>query len=271
MRCKIKAYTCVIALVVILSLFSGSRMAYALLWYTSKETAVSVAKAQGKPILLLAGRVVLLGGLQNCSNCEYMINTVFESTSPPIKALIEEKYILWYSDADTSQEWWVYAYDLLEYGFTLPLICIIDPNHSGTYLDRTTGALQYYPDYQPFYSRLLQYSELDPDGDGMPDIWEVANFGNIARDGTLDYDNDGLSDLKEYENGTDPANADTDGDIIPDGWEIEYGLDPLVDDASADADGDGYTNLEEYQKGTNPADPGSHPSVAMPWLPLLLE
>ncbi len=158
-----KTYTWAIVFVVMVSLFSGSGMASAdLVWQTSKETAVSMAKAQGKYILLLAGRIRSLGGLQDCPNCEYMINTVFESTSPPIKALIEEEYILWYSDVDTSQEWEIYASGLGT--FTLPLICIIDPNDSDTYLDRSTGI----QDTQEFYSRLQNPGEGDDSSGGTP-------------------------------------------------------------------------------------------------------
>lgn len=40
---------------------------------------------------------------------------------------------------------------------------------------------------------------------------------------------------------------DTDGDSIPDSWEIEHGLDPFDPaDGENDTDGDGYTNLQEY-------------------------
>jgi hypothetical protein len=41
---------------------------------------------------------------------------------------------------------------------------------------------------------------------------------------------------------------------MPDGWEVQYGLDPLVDDAGVDSDGDGLSNLDEYQNGTDPLD-----------------
>ena len=165
-----KTYKWAIVFVVMVSLFSGSGMASAdLVWQTSKETAVSMAKAQGKYILLLAGRITSLGGLQNCPNCEYMINTVFESTSPPIKALIEEEYILWYSDVDTSQEWKIYASGLEI--FTLPLICIIDPNESDTYLDRTTDI----QDTKVFYSRLSHPGEADDDSGGTPGAGETAS------------------------------------------------------------------------------------------------
>lgn len=74
-----------------------------------------------------------------------------------------------------------------------------------------------------------------------------------------DTDQDGLSDTDETQHyGTDPNNADTDGDGMGDGWEVTAGSDPLVDDAGGDADGDGLNNLDEYiawmQSGNNPPD-----------------
>ena len=73
----------------------------------------------------------------------------------------------------------------------------------------------------------------------------------------------------------DPKKSDTDGDGMPDGWEVTYGLNPLVKDGGDDLDQDGYTNLQEYQAGTNPDDRHSVPhagSKGAPWLiPLLLD
>lgn len=52
----------------------------------------------------------------------------------------------------------------------------------------------------------------DRDGDGLPDDWELENFGNLNKEGDSDSDSDGLLDREEFEIGTDPNNPDTDGD-----------------------------------------------------------
>ncbi|MFC1857038.1 carboxypeptidase regulatory-like domain-containing protein [Thermodesulfobacteriota bacterium] len=74
----------------------------------------------------------------------------------------------------------------------------------------------------------LQYVEnTDSDFDGMADQWEENNFGSCAHDGTADTDSDGLTDLEEYQNSTDPNLSDTDKDGLSDGFEvITNGSDP---------------------------------------------
>ena len=53
-------------------------------------------------------------------------------------------------------------------------------------------------------------------------------------------------------------NADTDGDGMPDAYELANGLNPNNPaDATLDADGDGQGNKAEYLAGTNPQLPGS--------------
>jgi uncharacterized repeat protein (TIGR01451 family) len=118
---------------------------------------------------------------------------------------------------------------------------------------------------------LVKEAFIDSDSDGMDDDWETLHFSNLSRVGTADYDNDELTDLAEYQAGTNPKLKDSDSDGMPDGWEAQYDLDPLTVDSSTDKDSDGFNNLKEYLKGTNPADKASHPPRSMPWLPILLE
>jgi len=47
--------------------------------------------------------------------------------------------------------------------------------------------------------------------------------------------------------------VDSDGDGMPDQWELKNNLDPKnAKDGALDSDGDGYTNVEEFLNGTNP-------------------
>lgn len=95
--------------------------------------------------------------------------------------------------------------------------------------------------------------------DAMGNVLSVTQNGNNG-----DIDGDGLTNAEEMNiYGTNPLIADTDGDGIADGWEVQYNLKPLdSSDAVIDSDRDGFTNLQEYLKGANPIDPLSHPPVA---------
>ncbi|WP_434340403.1 hypothetical protein [Motilimonas cestriensis] len=118
---------------------------------------------------------------------------------------------------------------------------------------------------------------LDQDNDGLPDAWEIANqLSDVnSNDAHEDFDSDGLTNLEEFQQGTNPHHPDSDLDGVFDGedfaptnpqyrfdqdkdglpaeWENQHGLndqDPM--DAFIDVDNDGLTNLEEFVLGTNP-------------------
>lgn len=72
----------------------------------------------------------------------------------------------------------------------------------------------------------------DTDSDGMDDYWEVTYNLNAsdASDALTDLDNDGLTNLEEYNLGTRPDLTSTDGDSFSDFYEINNGMNPLVYD-----------------------------------------
>ncbi len=67
----------------------------------------------------------------------------------------------------------------------------------------------------------------DEDSDNLPDNWETKYLSNLQWLGGADNDKDGLDNLEEYLNNTNPNNEDTDGDNFKDGYEVDQGTDPL--------------------------------------------
>lgn len=89
-----------------------------------------------------------------------------------------------------------------------------------------------------FYEEAIGTDKYNPDsdGDGLPDGYELfttltyPNSSDTDNDGILDgqedNDNDGISNLKEYELVIDPNDADTDGDGLSDLNELKYNMNP---------------------------------------------
>lgn len=102
----------------------------------------------------------------------------------------------------------------------------------------------------------------DSDSDGMPDDWERAwaedNCPDVeTSDDEGDCDGDGLTNIDEFDQRTDPNNPDTDGDGLNDGDEAHvYGTSPVNTDSDGDGFGDGQEVLTAH---TDPNDGASFP------------
>jgi hypothetical protein len=125
-----------------------------------------------------------------------------------------------------------------------------DPDYSGTYAVSVS-------DYNTWITVTMANATDDDDSDGIPNEWEYAQSGStVGVDDSADPDDDGLTNLEEYQNDTDPDDSDSDDDSLPDGWEVLYGLDPLDElDAGQDLDSDTLVNSNEYLLGTDPTNP----------------
>ena len=60
-------------------------------------------------------------------------------------------------------------------------------------------------------------AEGDTDGDGLPDEWEIRNFGDLDETAIGDLEPDGLTNVQEFNRNTNPNDADSDNDGIDDG------------------------------------------------------
>ncbi len=96
----------------------------------------------------------------------------------------------------------------------------------------------------------------DSDGDGIPDADETRLGLDPQNpvDAQEDFDRDDLTNLREFQLGTDLRKRDTDEDGVPDGQEVDrLRTNPLL----ADTDGDGVPDGIEVQTGSDPLDPVS--------------
>ncbi|HVJ45365.1 MAG TPA: DUF1800 family protein [Luteolibacter sp.] len=115
----------------------------------------------------------------------------------------------------------------------------------------------------------------DADGDGLPQWFEETYGLSDAdpSDAANDSDGDGLSNLQEFQKGTNPTAPDTDNDGSGDAQEIS--TDPLIADSDddglpdgeettsnptlADSDADGFPDNIEIESGTDPMSASSKP------------
>ena len=127
---------------------------------------------------------------------------------------------------------------------------------------------------------LLLKANKDDDFDQLLDEWEINWAGNLttlsAVTGSEDSDNDGLTDLEEFQvsqgeyPGTpayteiNPTQADADNDTLTDGQEIKpTGSRAATNPTNADTDLDGLSDLVETNTGAfiDASDTGSNPTL----------
>ena len=112
---------------------------------------------------------------------------------------------------------------------------IYDPGHPNA-----TGDYLYFDPFDP-----------DEDSDGMYDGYEyLYELNPFIDDSALDFDNDNLTNLEEFQILTLPNNNDTDGDLVDDYSEVKvYFSDPK----DTDSDNDGVNDGQEINEvNSNP-------------------
>ena len=118
-----------------------------------------------------------------------------------------------------------------------------------------------------FEAQRAEFGLIDPDGDQIQNYWEIrySSFMNPddPADAALDQDQDGLTNLQEFQANTLPDNTDTDGDGVTDGDEVNRAA-GSTDPLDADTDGDGLSDRVETGTGAfvNANDTGTDPLVA---------
>ena len=136
----------------------------------------------------------------------------------------------------------------------MPYMTLMSAQEAYEYVLNNVGAN--IPKRDPVDERTIKHIRtgvFDYDKKADPATFAPTQHRRSAEDS---YKNGIITDIKqvggfpEYK-GT--PRVDTDGDGMPDEWEIKYGLNPKdPSDANGDINGDGYTNIEKYINGIDP-------------------
>ena len=105
------------------------------------------------------------------------------------------------------------------------------PDSAAYDLFGTTNLATDVPGLNGTYWVWLLRTEVGETNIVLTNLWPDMGFFRL---GTMqDSDNDGLTDAYErLVSHTDPLNWDTDGDGLSDGWEVEHGMNPLLNESA---------------------------------------
>lgn len=128
---KIKKIKFVIIVIMLLCINNRAKASDDLIWYEDRNEVITLAKEQGKNILLLYGRTT-------CGNCNAAKKYINEA---PLNKIVLENFILWFCNIDIpekkSQALNYRAY--YDESITLPLLCVIDPDNPMPALSYSTN------------------------------------------------------------------------------------------------------------------------------------
>lgn len=127
------------------------------------------------------------------------------------------------------------------------------------HVQNTTGGTNFPVAINAYVLRIV--SNEDTDGDGLPNVWEIANSLDPASAAGVngaagDPDSDNAANLAEYQAGSNPQDpasvpGDVDGDGLLDAWETTH-FGGLAQNGFGDPDNDFARNFEEFTEGTDP-------------------
>jgi glucose/arabinose dehydrogenase len=172
-----------------------------------------------------------------------------------------------------------YGWRIMEGNICTPAFgptCTPPPNYAPPIFDydrgqgsSTTGGFRYRGSRIPALAGAYLYADF-----GSGRLWAATSNGtgtwtpqqlllNAAGVSSFGEDSAGELYVTNYFNGTiyrlEPV--DSDGDLLPDWWELAYFGSTTGANPNADTDGDLYSNVTEYLSGTDPLNAQSLPSV----------
>ncbi len=124
--------------------------------------------------------------------------------------------------------------------------------------------------------RYRRVYDPDSDNDWMADRWErrsskpFRSFPQLNRSSRTGFRLRRAGQPGRVQTGPHRTFKDSDGDLMWDGWEVDHGLNPRIDDAWNDPDGDGIMNRPSFSTTsltTNPATTAPIPERQIQTMP----